>query len=121
MPQPYSMDLRKRIIKCFQLKITQNKIAEKFEISLSTVKRYSCQYKETGNLEIVSEVKSGRKSKITDYNNLKEFVKENNKLSLIEMAKKMSNVSKDSLHRAIKKAGLTFKKSHGFIEKEMNN
>lgn len=37
------------------------------------------------------------------------------------MAKKMGNISKDALHRSIKRAGLTFKKSHGFIENEMKN
>ena len=37
------------------------------------------------------------------------------------MAKKLGNVSKTALHNSIKKCGLTFKKSHGYIENEMKN
>lgn len=121
MSKPYSLDLRVRVIKCFKLKVPHKQIAEKLDISLSTVRRYSIKYKVTGNLNINKKVKTGRPEKIKDLEKLKEFVKANNHLSLIDMAKKMGNVSKDALHMAIKKAGLSFKKSHGFIEKEMNN
>jgi transposase len=121
MSKPYSLDLRARIIKCFELKIPHKQIAEKLDVSLSTIRRYSVKYKATGNLNIQKKVKTGRPEKIKDLEKLKEFVKENNHLSIIDMTKKIGNVSKSVLHRAIKRAGLSFKKGHGFIEKEMKN
>ena len=96
-------------------------IATKLDISIRTVGRYYRKYKQTGNVEIKREVKTGRPEKIKDLEKLKEFVKQNNKLSIVDMAKKLGNISKTALHNAIIKCGLTFKKSHGYIEKETSN
>ena len=94
-------------------------ISDKLDISLSTVRRYSIKYKTKGDLEVKKKVKTGRPEKIKDLEKLKEFVKENNKLSIVDMAKKLGNISKTALHKSIIKCGLTFKKSHGFIKNEM--
>jgi transposase len=114
MPKPYSYDLRKRVIKCFKSGIKYQDIADNFDLSLSTVKRYSFAYKMTGDVRVKSLVKTGRKAKIKDLDRLKDFVKENNNLSLIDMANKLK-VSKSALHRSIIKANFSFKKSHGYI------
>ena len=121
MPKPYSLDLRERVLKCFKANILHKDIASKLDISIRTVGRYYKKYKQTGNLELKKEIKTGRPEKIKDLEKLKEFVKQNNKLSIVDMAKKLGNVSKTALHNSIKKCGLTFKKSHGYIESEMKN
>lgn len=114
MPKPYSYDLRKRVIKCFNRGLKYQDIADNFDLSLSTVKRYSFVYKATGDVKVKNLVKTGRKAKIEDLNKLKNFVKENNNLSLIDMANKLK-VSKSVLHRSIIKSNFSFKKSRGYI------
>jgi transposase len=92
MPKPYSLDLRDRVLKCFKENVLHKDIASKLDISIRTVGRYYKKYKQIGNIEIKKEVKIGRKEKIKDLEKLKVFVKENNKLSLINMAKKLGSV-----------------------------
>lgn len=114
MPKPYSYDLRKRVIKCFEKGIKYQDIADNFDLSLSTIKRYSSAYKITGDVRVKNLIKTGRKTKIEDLNKLKNFVKENNNLSLVDMANKLK-VSKSVLHRSIIKSNFSFKKSRGYI------
>jgi transposase len=92
MPKPYSLDLRDRVLKCFKENVLHKDMASKLDISIRTVGRYYKKYKQIGNIEIKKEVKIGRKEKIKDLEKLKVFVKENNKLSLINMAKKLGSV-----------------------------
>lgn len=47
----YSTDLRERVIRAWQKGITQAKIAEWYEISVSSIKRYIQRIKETGSVE----------------------------------------------------------------------
>ena len=54
----------------------------------------------TGDVRVKNLVKTGRRAKIEDLNQLKNFVKENNNLSLVDMANKLK-VSKSVLHRSI--------------------
>jgi transposase len=114
MPKPYSYDLRKRVLKCFKKGMKYQDIADNFDLSLSTIKRYSFIFKTTGDARVKNSVKTGRKAKIEDLNKLKNFVKENNNLSLIDMANKLK-VSKSALHRSIIKSNFSFKKSRGYI------
>ncbi len=46
----YSTDLRERVIRAWQKGITQAKIAEQYEISVSSIKRYIQRFKETGSV-----------------------------------------------------------------------
>lgn len=47
----YSTDLRKRIIKAWQTGQSQARIADRYEVSLSTVKRVIRQYRREGHVE----------------------------------------------------------------------
>jgi transposase len=114
MPKPYSYDLRKRVIKCFKKKMRYQNIADNLDLSLSTIERYSALYKASNDIKVKNLCKTGRKAKIEDLYKLKKFVKENNHLSIVDMAHKLK-VSKSALHRSIIKAKFSFKKSHGYI------
>ena len=115
MSKAYSSDLRNRVIKCFIAKMKHADIAEKLDISLITIRKYSIKYKKEGKIEFKKEAKRGRKPKITDFQKLCDFAKENNHLTLTDMAKKWGDISYAAIQRSVKKAGLTFKKNHGFI------
>ena len=118
MPKPYSPDIRQRVINCFKQKLKHIDICKKLDLSIATVKRYSAQYKKTGNLDVKKSSKNGSPSKVNDLSKIKEFVIKNNNLSLADMANKWGDISISAIHRAIKKANFSFKKSHGFILKE---
>lgn len=121
MPKPYSSDIRRRVINCFKKGMKHQDISNKLDISLSTVRRYSVRYKTLGNVDVKNNIKTGRKGKINNIKDLQQFIRENNNLSLIDMAYKWGNISKSALHRAIISAGFSFKKSHGYIKKEMKS
>ena len=104
MSRAYSSDLRERVIKCFISKMKHKEIAEKLDVSVITVKRYSIKYKKTGNLS-VEKRQANKETKINDFEKLRDFVKENNHFSLSDMAQKWGNVSYSTFQRAVKKAG----------------
>lgn len=47
----YSLDLRERVIRAWESGKTQQWIAETFDVSISTVKRYISRYRQTGQVE----------------------------------------------------------------------
>ena len=47
----YSLDLRERVIRSWQQGQTQGWIAETFEISVSTIKRYIARYQREGHVQ----------------------------------------------------------------------
>lgn len=53
----YSMDLRERVITAWQKGQTQAWIADTFELSVSTIKRYISRFRQTGS---VAPTKQGR-------------------------------------------------------------
>lgn len=65
MSKAYSMDLRDRVIKCFELKMKQAEISKKLDISIFTVEKYASIYKKQSHLVPKKEIKIGRKSKIS--------------------------------------------------------
>jgi transposase len=116
MPKPYSSDIRQRVAKYLSKKSKHRNIAKRLDISLSSVKRYAKIYKKDKSIKPLERKVSGRK--ITDLEALETFVKNNNHLSLSDMANKWKNISPEGLRKAIKnKLGYSFKKSLGFTKK----
>ena len=60
MSKAYSSDLRNRVIKCFIAKMKHADIAEKLDISLITIRKYSIKYKKEGKIEFKKEVEKQR-------------------------------------------------------------
>ena len=66
MPKAYSIDFRGKILDAYLKQEGSNqKIAERFKISISTVKRIGQRYRNTGKVELYIN-RVGRKLKITD-------------------------------------------------------
>lgn len=54
MPKAYSIDFRKKILDAYlQKEGTNEELAERFKISISTVKRIAQRYKNSGEVKII--------------------------------------------------------------------
>lgn len=61
--QSYSLDLRQRIVAAVEAGASTKEAAERFEVSLSSIKRYCKQWRETSSLE--PKARPGRRRKLT--------------------------------------------------------
>lgn len=117
MAAPYSLDLRKKVVDVYkQEKISQNELAERFKISLSTVKRYLHLERTIGDLAAKREGK-GRPSKIDDsgYQVIRTIILKQPTITLKQLSdifykKKKIKVGKSVLSRACLKLSLRHKK-----------
>jgi transposase len=66
MPAAISLDLRKRAIKALENGQSFDEVAERFEVSSATVRRWKALYDETGSLETRPRVGNRAKRKLTD-------------------------------------------------------
>jgi transposase len=122
----YSPDLRIRVIKAYINKEgTQEEIGKRFSVSRNTVYNWVKAYKETGKTK-PKEYKSGRKSKISGNNLLvlKKITEDYPDATLEEYSEyyyKQTGikVSTTCVIRALKRLGLTRKKSKFMLPKEI--
>jgi transposase len=118
MPAPYSIDLRQRIINAYQTKkSSQTEIAERFQVSLSFVKRLIGRYQQTGSVKPKSHG-GGAISiiKQSDLEQIKQLVNEQPDALLRELCerwevKKGMKISISTMHRQLQKLQLTTKKN----------
>jgi transposase len=121
MPQPYSYDLRQKVIQSIELGgMSQLQAAAIFQISRSTINRW-CQRKSlTGDYQAKPNLPPGNGHKITDWDQFREFAKVNGDQTQVEMAKLWpGKISDRTISRALHKIGLTRKKKLTDTEKEM--
>ncbi len=107
MPAAYSYDLRKKAMEVLEEGESRETVAARFKIGKTTLWEWQQRKKETGDFQ---SKKLGNGDKITDRNKFTEFAKKHGGKTLSEMAKLWSNVSIPTIHRALKKIGLTRKK-----------
>jgi transposase len=111
----YSADLRERVIHSWEQGHTQAWLAQTFEISVSTIKRYIGQYRAVGH--VAAKVQSYQQPTIRD-EQLAELVKQLEAHSDATLAQHVSwwaeqygqQVSQSMMWRAIARAGWTRKK-----------
>jgi len=111
----YSADLRERVIHSWQQGHTQAWLAQTFEISVSTIKRYIGQYRAVGH--VAAKVQGYQQPTIRD-EQLAELVKQLEAHSDATLAQHVSwwaeqsgqTVSQSMMWRAIGRAGWTRKK-----------
>jgi transposase len=107
----YSDDLRERAVKSRLSGKSALEVARIFDVSKDCVRRWVIRYQETGSY---SSAKRGgtKKSKIQDMDRFAEFVQANAYCTLKQMKEKWEDdVSEMALSRALKKLGITRKKS----------
>jgi transposase len=116
MAAPYSVDFREKIISVYKAeKISQTKLAKRFKISLSSVKRY-LELDEIGDLSPKTEGK-GRPGKIDEsgHKMLKKIIESQPTITLEELSKvfykkKKIKAGRSVLSRACQKLELRHKK-----------
>jgi transposase len=117
MAAPYSLDLRKEVVACYESGgISQSKLASLFGIGENTVKRYLKLAREKGDLSPLLEGK-GRPAIIdaNGFETIKQLVKENPSITLKELStqyykKHKRHAGRSVLSRACQKLKLFRKK-----------
>ncbi|WGJ61857.1 IS630 family transposase [Wolbachia endosymbiont of Frankliniella intonsa] len=117
MPAAYSYDLRKKAMEVLDEGESRETVAERFKIGRTTLWEWQQRKKETGDFQSKKLGNGGYNHKITDWNKFTEFAKKHGGKTLSEMAKLWSNVSIPTIHLALKKIGLTRKKTYGYKER----
>jgi transposase len=107
----YSDDLRERVVKARLSGKSVPEVAEIFDVSKDCIFRWVARYQETGSY--ASAKRGGaKKSKIQDMEKFSEFVQANAHCTLKQMKEKWEDeLSEMALSRALKKLGITRKKS----------
>jgi transposase len=104
---PYSLDLRKKVIKYIEQGNSQVSAAKLFDLNLSTVSRWYLRYKKEGHYQ--PRKRLGAKSKI-DPKALESYVNSNPDSKLKDLAKKFG-ISLWGINYWLKKLGFSFKKN----------
>lgn len=107
----YSDDLRERVVKSRLSGKGAVEVAEIFDVSKDCVRRWVIRYQETGSYG--SAKRGGTKQpKIRDMAKFAEFVQANTHCTLKQMKEKWEDeLSEMALSRALKKLGITRKKT----------
>jgi transposase len=113
----YSVDFRKKILAAYLGKEgTNEEIAHRFKISISTVKRIGQRYRETGKVELHLS-KIGHSSKVDEVAQqaLKKIIKEKPGATLKEICQALKKrcqltVTLPTIHYVLKKLALSYKK-----------
>ena len=118
MATPYSNDLRRKVINLINQGKKQTEISELLSIDKATIFRWNKRAKEVGNADFKGYHNNSDKIKIRP-ERLEKIIKSNPSLTLSEMAIRVGGVSDVTVMNCLKKAGYSFKKSHGYTKNEM--
>jgi transposase len=115
--QAYSADLRERIIRQWQDGSTQQRLAETFCVSVSTVKRYIARYEATGSVEATKQGRQQPRIRDEQEGLLRAQVARLDDVTLdrhvVEWEQTTGiKVSMQAMSRALQRFGLPLKKEH---------
>lgn len=115
MPAPLSIDLRERVIAAVEAGMRKTEAAKIFNVERKSVYNWLGLKKSTNSLEPKSGYQKGHSHKITDWEQFKKFVENNNHRTVKGMIvewKKLTNidVSESAMERYLKKINFTSKK-----------
>lgn len=113
--KPYSMDLREKVLTAVDRGESAAAVGRRFEIHERTVRQF-IRRREAGRLEPDKPGPQGPiKLTQADHQKLRELVAADPGLTLKQLADEMSvPVAESTIHRALKKLELSFKKSRSF-------
>ncbi len=126
--QPYSIDLRKKIIEVRQQEnISIRKLAERFKVAKSFVQKLLKRFEETGDISPIAQGGgSPRKLNSEHLVTLVEIIEENNDSTLKELTELLESktgirVSISTLGRISNQLNYTFKKKHSMRPRKEAN
>lgn len=128
MPIPLPIELRSRVVAAFEAGLgSMNEIAERFNVSVSSVSRWSRLSQIYGEANPKPHA-GGPPLKIfdTELNKVIELLKEKPDRTLTELTacwneRHQTKVCRSSINRALLRAGITFKKRHSGQLSETRN
>lgn len=112
MPQPYSYDLRQKVIQGIELDgMKKSEAALTFDISRNTIDLWLKRREETGDYRALANQPPGNGHKITDWEKFRVFAQTNGEKTQAEMAALWDGeISARSISRSLQKIGFTRKK-----------
>ena len=121
MPEPYSLDLRKKAIAALEKK-SVSEVSETFNVHRDTLRRWKQQLAQSGSCAPKQDYQQGHSHKITDWEAFCEFAEEHGDKTQAEMAWLWpSEISEATIGRALQTIGFTRKKRHMRTKKEMRS
>jgi len=111
----YGLDLRRRVINYLDEGHTYKETSELFNVAIRTISNWVSLRKETGSLKAIPVPRSPHKLKDED---LLEYVKRNPDAYLREIASYFK-CGVTSVHDALKRLGVVYKKNKRYIVKGM--
>ncbi len=119
MATAYSYDLRKRAMEALDEGESRQSVAARFKIGATTLYEWQQRRKETGDFISRRPGGQGYGHKITDWDRFTRFAQEHGHRTQAEMASLWHvSLSRQTIHRALKKIGFTRKKRLTVIKKE---
>jgi transposase len=109
MSSPYSVDLRKRVMKAIHQGMKKTVACEMFTVCKQTLYNWIALEKKQGHLAPLSGFQQGHSHKIKDMEAFRCYVDEHADYTLVELAKHFK-VGKSTIGRALIKLGYSRKK-----------
>lgn len=111
MAKPYSKDLRDRVLKAIDEGQKTSTISNVFKVCLKTIYNWKTLKNKTGTFEPKIGYQKGYGHKIKDLEVFTNHIEKNPNQNLGEIAESWGNVSRTTVHRALKKIKFTRKKN----------
>ena len=109
---PYSVDLRRRVLKDCDAGVGTKAVAQKYSVSESWVRKLKRQRRDTGSIDPLTATPGPRPSLDPHAEKLRELVRAAPGLSAAEYRDRLGvDVAAITVWRALRRLGLTFKKS----------
>jgi transposase len=120
MAKPYSYNLRSKVIAAIQQDgMKKSEVSQLLNISRNTIDLWLKRQAETGDFKALPNRPPGNNHKITDWDKFHQFAKIYGDKTQAELAQLWeAKISARTISRALKKIGLTRKKTYGYRERD---
>lgn len=121
MAKPYSDDFRLKVMQAIELDgLNKSEASQLFNISRNTINLWCQRKAQTGDIKPKPKQGYRKRSKISDWDKFRAFVKLNGDKTQVEMVELWEGeISQRTISRALQKIGHTRKKKHMATANEM--
>lgn len=124
MPKPYSIDLRKRVVKAVENGMHMNDAAKAFQVCAKTIFNWQKRLQTKNSLDPESGYQKGHSHKVTDLDAFRQFANENRYQSVPEMTviwerQKNQKISESAIKKWLRRINFTSKKKLLALQKQI--